>query len=100
MSMKPGATIRPVASNSSMPPVSRFGPMAAMRPSSIKTSQVESRLLAGSITRPFLMARRGIGSVLENALQHGHAHRDAVAHLVQDHRALGIGYIRRDFAAA
>ena len=55
MSMKPGATIMPVASNTSAFGEERLGATPAMRPSTISTSATRSVCDAGSITRPFLM---------------------------------------------
>ena len=55
MSMNPGATIIPVASNTSALGDDRFGATPAIRPSTISTSATRSVFDAGSITLPFLM---------------------------------------------
>src|SRR6266542_2030743 len=87
MSMKPGATTRPEASNTSAPAKSRPAPTAATRPSASATSAIASNPVAGSTMRPFL-----IRSLLtDNPFEHRHAYGDAVLHLVQNHRALRIG---------
>src|SRR5260221_8534260 len=91
MSMKPGATTRPDASNTSAPANSRPAPIPAMRPSSSARSATASNPDAGSIMRPFLI-RSLLTSLLTNdPFEYRHAHGDAVLHLVQNHRALRIG---------
>src|SRR5579863_7634542 len=91
MSMKPGATTIPVASKTCAPWQERSGATPALRPSTISTSATRSVLVAGSITRPFLIT---IGMGLSNhLLEHRHAHGDAVLYLIEDHRALEIGYL-------
>ncbi len=52
MSMKPGVTTQPAASNTSAFLAFRPSPIWAMRPFSIRTSTRPSRREAGSITRP------------------------------------------------
>src|SRR5215467_9824890 len=90
MSMKPGATIMPLASNTSALGEERFGATPAMRPSTISTSATRSVFEAGSITRPFLMT---IGMRLSNyLLQNGHADGDSVFHLIEDHAAGEVGH--------
>src|ERR1035441_11034512 len=54
ISMKPGATIIPVASNTSAFGEERFGATPAIRPSTISTSATRSVFEDGSITLPFL----------------------------------------------
>src|SRR6202035_5281207 len=100
MSMKPGATTSPVASNTSASAGERFGPTPLMKPSSIHTSATASCPDAGSITRPFLMSSAGILFSTQDSFEHCHAHRNPVLHLIQNCRALGIGYFRRDLAAS
>src|ERR1700675_663641 len=100
ISMKPGATINPVASNFSAPVTCSFSPMTAMRPSSTNTSRIASRRLAGSITRPFRIINFRIKLIVQDSFQHGHAHRDSVLHLVENHGALGIGHLGRNFPSA
>src|SRR6185369_13289857 len=98
MSMKPGATIMPVASKTSALGVDRLGATPAIRPSTISTSATRSVWVAGSITRPFLMT---IDIGLSNdLLEHRHAYRDAVFHLVEDHGALEIGHFGGQFPAS
>jgi hypothetical protein len=87
ISMKPGATIIPVASNTSALGEERFGATPAIRPSTINTSATRSVFEDGSITLPFLIT---IGMLSNHLLQHRHAHRDSVLHLVQDHRPLEV----------
>src|SRR5271157_1351558 len=100
MSMKPGATIMPAASNASAPGEERFGATPAMRPSTMRTSAMRSVLDAGSMTRPLRM-RIGMGLALSNHLfEHRHAHGDAVLHLVQNDRALEVGHLGGQLAAA
>src|SRR5437879_1454748 len=60
MSMNPGATIKPEASNNSALFRGRSRPTAVMRPLSMSTSAVPSRLEAGSITRPPFTRREAI----------------------------------------
>src|SRR5437899_12081782 len=96
MSMKPGATTRPEASNTSALARPRPAPTAAMCPPSIATSATASNPDAGSITRPFL-----IRSLLtDNPFEHRHPDGDAIFHLVENHRALRIGHFGRQLAAA
>ena len=61
MSMKPGATIKPVASNTSAPAADKFAPDAlddAVLDPHIGHAHRDRD--AGSITRPFLMSSAGI----------------------------------------
>src|SRR4051794_9841599 len=97
MSMNPGATIIPVASNTSAFGDERFGATPAIRPSTISTSATRSVLEEGSITRPFLIT---IGMLSNHLFEHRHAYRDPVLHLVQNHRALEIRHLARKLATA
>src|SRR5579862_7587699 len=109
-SMKPGATIRPLASNTSAPlEDSRFAPTWAMRSPLISTSSVASVFVAGSRTRPFLIRSIrtilcGVGRVrgraADEVVEQGHANREAVGDLFEHAglRAIGDGGI--DFEAA
>src|SRR5438045_2885427 len=84
ISMKPGATTRPDASNTSAPGSPPFAPMPATLPSSSARSAIASNPEAGSMTRPFL-----IKSLLtDNPFEHRHAYGDAILHLGQDDRSL------------
>src|SRR5579884_1992185 len=104
MSMKPGATTSPEASNSSAPVASMESPMAAMTPASMATSRTASSPEAGSMTRPFLITSRAIsvGHLLgrESAFEDGHANGHTIFDLIEDDRFLGIGDLGGDFAAA
>src|ERR1700719_403277 len=95
MSIKPGVTINPDASNSSAPAGDRSLPTPRMRPSSIHTSATPSNPDAGSITRPFLMT----SAATENPFEHRHPHRNAILNLIQNHRPLRIRHLRRNLAA-
>src|SRR5947209_3024171 len=97
MSMNPGATIIPVASNTSAFGDERFGATPAIRPSTMSTSATRSVFEEGSITRPFLIT---IGMLSNHLFEHGHAHRDSVLHLVQNHRPLKIRDLARKLAPA
>src|SRR5450759_2537828 len=97
ISMKPGATIIPVASNTSAFGEERLGATPATRPSTISTSATRSVFDDGSITLPFLIT---IGMLSNHLFEHRHAHRDSVLHLVEDHRPLEIGHFAREFAPA
>ena len=90
MSMKPGATIMPRGvEHLGAPATTRFGADAG--DAAVHDQHVgHARRVrdAGSITRPFLMSR---SACLSNHLfEHRHAHRDAVLHLIQNHRPLEI----------
>src|SRR5450759_146762 len=93
ISMKPGATIIPVASNTSAFGEERLGATPATRPSTISTSATRSVFDDGSITLPFLIT---IGMLSNHLFEH----RDAVLHLIEDHRPLEIGHLAREFAPA
>src|SRR5712672_246916 len=97
ISMKPGATIIPVASNTSAFGDERLGATPAIRPSTISTSATRSVFDDGSITLPFLIT---IGMLSNHLFQHRHAHRDTVLHLIEDHRPLEIRHLAGKFASA
>src|SRR5664280_2488198 len=97
ISMKPGATIIPVASNTSAFGEERLGATPATRPSTISTSATRSVFEDGSITLPFLIT---MGMLSNHLFEHRHAHGDAVLHLVENHRPLEIGHLAREFASA
>src|SRR4029079_6384345 len=99
ISMKPGATTRPVASNTCAPAGDKLAPTPLMSPSSIHTSATASWPDAGYTHRPFLISSAGICVSTQNSFEHCHAHRNPVLHLVQNRRALQIRYLRRDLAA-
>src|SRR5690606_18232043 len=112
-STKPGATQQPAASITSASPSSAGAePIAAMRPPSTRRSVISSRSLAGSSTRPpriqILRMRPPsafapgpvAGRPAGEEVEHRHAHRDAVAHLVEDHARAVVGEVVRDLDAA
>ena len=72
----------------------------SMRPSRIRTSATPSPPDAGSITRPPVINSELHSAPCQNPLQHGHPHRDAVLHLIQNHRPLAVRHFRTQFAAA
>src|SRR4030095_11109861 len=94
MSIKPGATMSPLASTSS---ISDFGLRisaleATIFPSSMQTSPTSSRLFAGSITRPWrmivaLMSRRDSSTKIQNS----HAHGEPVGDLVENDALQAVG---------
>src|SRR5689334_24359529 len=59
--------------------------MRAMRSPSISTSNMPSRPLAGSTSRPPLSSRFIFDSPRKQ-IQHGHPYGDAVGHLLENHR--------------
>src|ERR1039457_1604093 len=80
-STKPGATTR------SAPFAAIFSSTFATTPSQRRTSSVWSRLRDGSTTRPPLRRTASlIAARSDQEIQHGHAHRDAILHLIEDHR--------------
>src|ERR1035441_5214476 len=97
ISMKPGATIIPVASNTSAFGEERFGATPGTGPPTITTSGTRTVFEDGSITLPFLIT---IGMLSNHLFEHRHAHRDSVLPLVEDHRALEIGHFAGEFAPA
>src|SRR5438445_4748070 len=116
-SMNPGATISPVASKTSTSCGAAIFPTGAtsliFSPSS-KTSIAASVLLAGSITRPFLI--RSIGGFLglrfqrrvraafrgaaDQQIKDGHAYCDPVRHLLQHARLRSIRHVGRNLDSA
>src|SRR5437763_5446807 len=97
-SINPGATIKPFASSISAPapaPIFPAGPTSLIFSPSTKTSSAASVLLAGSITRPFLISsirgflwlrfqrrmRPAFGRPRNHQVQDGHAHGHAVRDL-------------------
>src|SRR5260370_28860309 len=88
--MKPGATIIPVASNTSAFGEERFGAKHSTGQYTIRTSATRSVFEDGSITLPFLIT---IVMLSNHRLQYRHAHRDSVLHLVEDHRPLEIRHL-------
>src|SRR6185503_16011777 len=100
MSMKPGATTSPAASKTGASECSRCCPSPAIRPFSIRTSAGPSWREAGSMMRPFLMSSDAIHMFSHDALEHGHANRHPVFHLIEDHGTLKVGNLGRQLAAA
>src|SRR5579871_1680521 len=120
MSMKPGATIRPVASKTSVFSERELFPGSAiwaMRSPSRRMSRVASVLEAGSRTRPFLIRsisgflgfERGVA--LENRMfafggadgqeiKNGHAHGNAVGDLFENGGLRTVGDFGSNFRAA
>src|SRR3989449_9828996 len=114
-SIKPGAMIRPEASNTSVPWTREIfpgGATSAMRSPSSRMSRAASVLDWGSTTRPFLMRsmRRVLflsgrvfaiftGAADEQEKQ-GHAHCQAVGHLLEDAGLRAVGDFRSELDAA
>src|SRR5690348_18097397 len=92
-SINPGATISPFASNISAPSAEIFDPTLEMRSPSSSTSSDASVLLAGSMTRPFLISsilsflRGGMRRIdrydADQVIQQSHSYRQTVRHLVE-----------------
>src|SRR6266480_212293 len=101
MSMKPGQTTSPLGSPTTVVSAStgRLRPTCAIRSPSISTSKAPSRPLAGSTIRPPLSSRLIFDSTGQQ-IQHGHANRDTVGDLLQDHRVRTVGDLRRDLDTA
>src|SRR6516164_4314291 len=119
-SIKPGATMKPLASNAAAPLVSAIfpvGAISAMRSPSSRISRGASVPDAGSSTRPFLirsMSRflgRGFclasegrmssfGSAGHQQVEDGHAYADPVGDLLENGRARPVGDVRGDFRTA
>src|SRR5579862_600115 len=108
-SMKPGATIRPLASKISAPSAERFAPTREMQSPSRRTSSGASVLVAGSRTRPFLISSiravlcgmgRVHGSAADQVIEKRHAHGEAVGHLLEDAGLRAVGNSGIDFEAA
>src|ERR1700719_1105655 len=120
MSMKPGATTRPVASNISAPFAREIFPGAAiseMVSPSIRMSRTASVLDAGSRTRPFLIRSMrgflgfGVGFHFKSGMrafrgadhkqvEDGHAGGDAVGDLFEHGGLRAVGDFGGDFHAA
>src|SRR5215472_5233789 len=116
-SINPGATIKPFASNISAPAPAPILPAAAtswiFSPSS-KRSIAASVLLAGSMTRPFLISsirgflwfrfQRRVRPAFRRARNHqvenGHAHSHAIRYLFEHARLRAISDIRRNLDPA
>src|SRR5690348_3160686 len=116
--MKPGATMRPLASKISTPSFGAIFPgeaTSAIFSPSRRMSRGASRLLAGSRTRPFLTrSMRGVlferrGGILRNTRfraadqkqeEQRHANGNAVGDLFEDAGLRAIGNIGSDFDSA
>src|ERR1700680_389021 len=107
--MKPGATMRPVASKTSASAAERFAPVFKMRPPSNRTSKKASVLVAGSRTRPFLISSirsflcrmwRVDRSSADQMVEKSHAHGEAIGHLIEHARLRTIRYGGINFEAA
>src|SRR5438552_1429231 len=101
MSMSPGTITKPFGISTTVVPSSaaRSRPTLAMRSPSISTSNMPSRLFAGSTTRPPLSSRFIFDSTRQQ-IQHGHPDGDAVGDLLENHRVRTIGDVGRDLDAA
>src|SRR5262245_48831551 len=100
MSMKPGQITRPSRISTTVAPsTGRSVPTRAMRSPSIKTSRVPSIPLAGSTTRPPLSSLFMFRSTSQQ-VQDSHAHRDAVANLLENHRIRTIRHLRSNLDPA
>src|SRR5215472_3133587 len=112
--MKPGATIKPVASSASAPEAAPTFPGCATSTifsPSMRMSRSASVLLTGSITRPFLIRsiggflgfcfQRGVCAAFRRArnqqIKDGHANRHSIRHLLQHARLRAVGDVRRYF---
>src|ERR1700719_719316 len=111
--MNPGATIRPVASNTSVSFSLKFAEASAptfeIRPPSSKISCGPSVRLAGSITRAplissigaFLCRVRRVGRrATDEVIKKRHAYGEAVRHLFEHARLRAVGHVGIDFKAA
>src|SRR5580693_5732476 len=112
--MNPGATIRPLASRTSVPCTAAILPAGAtsfiFSPSS-KISSAASVLDAGSRTRPFLIRsiggflgfhferrmRAGFRGAANEQIKNGHANGNAVGHLFEHARLRAVGDLGRNF---
>src|SRR6185503_6925016 len=101
MSISPGHTMKPAGISTTAVPAStgRSRPTRAMRSPSISTSNVPSRPLAGSTSRPPLSSRFIFDSACQK-VEHGHPHGDAVGDLLENHRIRTVGDVGRDLHAA
>src|SRR5512136_101115 len=97
--IKPGATTRPVASNTWASLSSIRSARRAIFPSAIRTLRPASKRCVGSITRPCLISSRLTVSSRQE-VENCHAHRHAVGHLLKDHRLGPVGHSRVDLHAA
>src|SRR6266850_3460282 len=117
ISIKPGATIRPLASKisaSAGAAIFLVGPTSFIFSASSRTSRVASVLDAGSTTRPFLISsiggslgfyfERGMSVSLRSAagqqIENSHANRHPVGDLFEHTRLRPIGDFRRNLDAA
>src|SRR4051794_4987449 len=99
MSIRPGATITPGGSSTTVAPsAGRSRPTRATRSPSISTSKAPSRPVAGSTTRPPLSSRCIFDSAGQQ-IQDRHPYRDAVRDLLENHRVRAVGHFRRDLDA-
>src|SRR5215203_3945690 len=106
MSISPGATTRPEASNVS----ASFGGLMrpsifATWPSSTRRSKEPSRSWLGSMTRPPWIRSLGIRLLVPfvdagEEVEDGHPHRDAVGDLLEDHGVGAVRQLARDLDAA
>ena len=99
MSIRPGATMRPVASMiSALDSLDRSAD--AIPPSTMKRSAISSRLFAGSMMRPLRMSRvHGVGDPSAE-IKNGHAHGETVGDLVENDALHAVGDFAVDFDAA
>src|SRR3982074_3439700 len=101
MSISPGVTTRPDASNASAPFGFLMAPsIFATAPSSINKSKTPSRPWLGSITRPPWMRSFAILNRLlvhpGQQIKHRHPHRHPVRDLLEDHRVGTVGQLAGD----
>src|SRR5262245_27773060 len=105
MSMNPGAITRPPTSTVSTPgDAGSPGPTRTTRPACMSTSPGASSPLAGSTTRPFRIRRSIVLDLraldADQEVEDRHPHRDAVGHLIDDHRVWPIGHLGRHLDTA
>src|SRR5271169_6728082 len=105
ISISPGQITRPrdISTTAASASATRLFPTRAIRPSSISTSNMPSRPLAGSMTRPPLSSRFDMTALLHTARQkveHGHAHGDAVGDLLENDGIRTVGDLGRDLDPA
>src|SRR6185436_7356902 len=100
MSMKPGHTMNPDGTSTTVAPLTgRSRPTRAMRSPSISTSWTPSIPLAGSTTRPPLSSFFMFHSAREE-IENRHPHGDTVGNLVENDRVRAVGDFRGDLHAA
>src|SRR5579863_7368932 len=111
-SIKPGATMSPVASSASLckslaAPLAEAGATRTMRSPSSQTSRFASMPLAGSMTRPFLIRSMcgpfglfGFSAAGDQQEEQSHANGEPVGYLLQNARSRPIGHGGIDFQAA